>query len=202
MLFCDPKYFAIFLPIAAFLYWFSIGKGKFRWTLPLLMIASTVFYATWSIKFFVLLTLSACINYAFGYFLLTYEKERTNKRKLLLILGILFNVGLLGYFKYFNFFVDNCNHFFGTQWNIPKIILPLGDQFLYFPTTCLPRRCLQTYRCTLFFGTICTVCNLFSAIGCRSHCALSRNDPTIWKSTSHRLGINVPWNYHFCYWIG
>jgi D-alanyl-lipoteichoic acid acyltransferase DltB (MBOAT superfamily) len=132
MLFCDPKYFALFLPIAAFLYWFSIGKSKFRWPLPILLIASTVFYATWSVKFFALLVLSACINYTFGYFLLTSEKKRTNKQKLLLISGILFNVGLLGYFKYFNFFVDNCNRFFGTQWYVAKIILPLGISFYTF----------------------------------------------------------------------
>ena len=54
------------------------------------------------------------------------------KNRLFLLLGVLFNLCLLGYFKYFNFFIDNCNWLFGTHFQFTKIILPLGISFYTF----------------------------------------------------------------------
>ncbi|MGH2414869.1 MAG: MBOAT family protein, partial [Microcystaceae cyanobacterium] len=58
------------------------------------------------------------------------EKEKLGQ--LLLILGIVFNVGLLGYFKYSNFFIETLNGIFKTSIFIPEIILPLGISFYTF----------------------------------------------------------------------
>jgi D-alanyl-lipoteichoic acid acyltransferase DltB (MBOAT superfamily) len=54
------------------------------------------------------------------------------RRRLLLWIGVLFNLGLLGYFKYFGFFLSICNQLAGTQWTATKIILPLGISFYTF----------------------------------------------------------------------
>ena len=114
-------------PITAFLYWKVIAKKCFSLAIPILILASAVFYITWSWKFFLLMLLSATTNFFVGRKLLSKEKNRP-----FLLLGVVFNLGLLGYFKYFNFFIDNCNLAFGTHFQFAKIILPLGISFYTF----------------------------------------------------------------------
>jgi D-alanyl-lipoteichoic acid acyltransferase DltB (MBOAT superfamily) len=63
MLFSEPLYFACFLPITVFLYWRSLHYQKYKLGTCVLVLASIVFYASWSIKFFSLLLLSAAVNY-------------------------------------------------------------------------------------------------------------------------------------------
>ena len=127
MLFCDFIYFALLLPITAFLYWKVIACRRFSLAIPILIIASAVFYITWSWKFFLLLLGSATTNFFVGRKLLSTERN-----PFILLLGVLFNVSLLGYFKYFNFFIDNCNWLLGTHFQFAKIILPLGISFYTF----------------------------------------------------------------------
>ena len=127
MLFCDPVYFVLLLPITAFLYWKVIACKRFSLAIPILIIASAVFYSTWSWKFFLLLLGSATTNFFVGRKLLSTERT-----SLILLLGVLFNLCLLGYFKYFNFFIDNCNWLLGTHFQFAKIILPLGISFYTF----------------------------------------------------------------------
>lgn len=127
MLFCDPVYFTFLLPLTAFLYWKVIAKKWFSLTIPILILASVIFYVSWSWKFFLLLLGSATVNFLIGRKLLATKKNKT-----WLILGCLFNLTLLAYFKYFNFFIDNCNWLLGTHFHITKIILPLGISFYTF----------------------------------------------------------------------
>jgi len=127
MLFCDPIYFLTLLPITAFLYWLAIDLKKFRIAIFVLILASVIFYVSWSWKFFLLLFCSATINFFIGRKLLQKQKDR-----FWLLIGCLFNLGLLGYFKYFNFFIDQCNWLLGTHFQIAKIILPLGISFYTF----------------------------------------------------------------------
>lgn len=127
MLFCDPIYFVLLLPITAFLYWKTIACKRFSLAIPILILASAVFYVTWSWKFFLLLLGSATINFFIGKKLLAKERNC-----IFLWLGVTFNLCLLGYFKYFNFFIDNCNWLFGTHFQFAKIILPLGISFYTF----------------------------------------------------------------------
>ena len=128
MLFCDPLYFTILLPITAVIYWLAISKKHFAWAIPILLFASTIFYITWSWQFFLLLLASASINYFIWQRLLS---EKSCK-KLAFYTGISFNLILLSYFKYFNFFVDNINCIFATHLKIAQIVLPLGISFYTF----------------------------------------------------------------------
>lgn len=127
MLFCDLIYFALLLPITVFLYWKVIACRRFSLAISILIIASAVFYITWSWKFFLLLLGSATTNFFIGRKLLSTERN-----PFILLLGVLFNVSLLGYFKYFNFFIDNCNWLLGTHFQFAKIVLPLGISFYTF----------------------------------------------------------------------
>jgi len=128
--------FAIFLPIIFILYWFVTHKNLNLQNL-LIVAASYVFYGWWDWQFLSLILFSTLIDYAVGISLSKQNNEA--KRKLLLWTSILVNLGFLGFFKYYNFFLDNfisAFSFFGTQINANSlnIILPVGISFYTFQT--------------------------------------------------------------------
>lgn len=128
--------FAIFLPIVFLLYW-VIGRKNIRAQNILIVIASYVFYGWWDWRFLFLILLSTVVDYLIGLALEKYDKERN--RKMLLWTSLLINLGLLGFFKYFNFFIDNFTSafsFFGHPiggYSL-NIILPVGISFYTFQT--------------------------------------------------------------------
>lgn len=128
--------FAIFLPIVFILYWFVANKSlKLQNTL--LLIVSYIFYGWWDWRFLSLIVFSSFVDYYVGAGLLKTEGER--KRKFLLMISVFVNLGLLGFFKYYNFFLENlvsAYTFFGQPIN-PQglhIILPVGISFYTFQT--------------------------------------------------------------------
>jgi D-alanyl-lipoteichoic acid acyltransferase DltB (MBOAT superfamily) len=128
--------FAIFLPVVFLLYWFVFQK-KIKAQNALVALASYVFYGWWDWRFLSLIIFSSVIDYFIGLQLENIKKDRY--RSLLLWTSIFVNLGLLGFFKYFNFFIDNfldAFSFFGYQ--IPNtslnIILPVGISFYTFQT--------------------------------------------------------------------
>jgi len=128
--------FAVFLPLVFFLYWFITYKNlKLQNTL--IVVSSYVFYAWWDWRFLSLIIFSTIVDYFVGQKL---KKEDNNlKRKILLWISIIINLSFLGFFKYYNFFLENfINAFslFGTQINIRSlnIILPVGISFYTFQT--------------------------------------------------------------------
>lgn len=128
--------FAIFLPIVFILYWFVANKNLKLQNL-LIVVASYVFYGWWDWRFLSLILFSTIVDYAVGQGLL--KQENVTKRKVLLWTSILVNLGFLGFFKYYNFFLDNfitAFSFFGTeiQSNSLNIILPVGISFYTFQT--------------------------------------------------------------------
>jgi D-alanyl-lipoteichoic acid acyltransferase DltB (MBOAT superfamily) len=128
--------FAIFVPIVFILYWFGTNHNL-RLQNFLIVVASYVFYGWWDAKFLSLLFLSTLVDYLVGLGLL--KTEKTNARKALLAVSIVFNLGLLGFFKYYNFFADNfatAFTFFGNKINAATldIILPVGISFYTFQT--------------------------------------------------------------------
>lgn len=128
--------FAIFLPIIFILYWFVTHKNLNLQNL-LIVAASYVFYGWWDWRFLSLIFFSTLIDYAVGISL--SEQNNEAKRKLFLWTSILVNLGFLGFFKYYNFFLDNFTSafsFFGTQINTNSlhIILPVGISFYTFQT--------------------------------------------------------------------
>lgn len=128
--------FAIFLPIVFTLYWFVTNKNLKLQNL-LIVIASYVFYGWWDWRFLSLIVFSTIIDYTVGRQLRTEENQL--KRRILLWTSILVNLGFLGFFKYYNFFLDNFKtafSFFGQdiQANSLNIILPVGISFYTFQT--------------------------------------------------------------------
>ena len=128
--------FAIFLPIVFLLYWFVTQKNL-KLQNALIVVASYVFYGWWDWRFLSLIVFSSLVDYSIG--LALKKEEQQSKRKLLLWTSIGVNLGFLGFFKYYNFFVDNfvsAFSFFGQpiQPNTLDIILPVGISFYTFQT--------------------------------------------------------------------
>jgi alginate O-acetyltransferase complex protein AlgI len=128
--------FAIFLPIVFILYWFVTDKNLKLQNL-LIVVASYIFYGWWDWRFLSLILFSSLVDYFVGLGLL--KQENLTKRKMLLWTSILVNLLFLGFFKYYNFFLDNfitAFSFFGTEIkaNSLNIILPVGISFYTFQT--------------------------------------------------------------------
>lgn len=128
--------FAIFLPVVFFLYWFVVNKNL-KLQNFLIVVASYTFYGWWDWRFLSLILFSTIIDYSVGRRLL--NEYSLSKRKVLLWISILVNLGFLGFFKYYNFFLDNfvtAFSFFGNPINTQglNIILPVGISFYTFQT--------------------------------------------------------------------
>ncbi|MBU2939576.1 MBOAT family protein [Lacinutrix sp. C3R15] len=128
--------FAIFLPIVFIGYWF-VFKHSLKGQNILLLVASYVFYGWWDYRFLVLILFSTLVDFWIGNYL--KKTTDTSKRKILLYTSVFVNIGLLGFFKYYNFFIDNFTaafSFFGSdiQPNTLNIILPVGISFYTFQT--------------------------------------------------------------------
>ena len=129
--------FFIFLPVVFFLYWF-VFKKHLKAQNILLLLASYVFYGLWDWRFLSLILLSTIVDYYVA--LKIHSINQKPKRKAWLWVSVLFNVGLLGFFKYFNFFVDSwvdMVSLFGytmkSTWTL-SVILPVGISFYTFQT--------------------------------------------------------------------
>ena len=125
--------FLVFLPIVFFLYWF-VFKKSFRLQNLLVLIASYFFYGWWSWKFMLLLALSTLLDYMYGFYVASPDKK---KAKLFLWLSIINNLGILGIFKYYNFFAiqfQNGFELLGLHTNpvLLNIALPVGISFYTF----------------------------------------------------------------------
>ena len=128
--------FAFFLPIVFLLYWF-VTHRSLKLQNALLLLASYFFYGWWDWRFLSLIAFSSLVDYVVGLSLANAETKM--KRKLLLSLSILVNIGFLGFFKYFNFFAESFAQAFtllGEPLEISslKIILPVGISFYTFQT--------------------------------------------------------------------
>ncbi len=137
MIFNSIEYF-IFLPIVFFLYWYVFQK-KVRMQNMFVLIASYLFYGLWDWRFLFLIFGSTVVDYFIG---IAIHRENENKkaRKFFLWGSILFNVSLLGFFKYYNFFADSFLDMFQlfgytikSTWTL-QIILPVGISFYTFQT--------------------------------------------------------------------
>ncbi|MDX1761112.1 MAG: MBOAT family O-acyltransferase [Christiangramia sp.] len=128
--------FALFLPIVFFLYWFATDKNLKLQNL-LILVSSYIFYGWWDWRFLSLILFSTILDYIIG--LKLFNEEVIQKRKILLWISIFINIGFLGFFKYYNFFLENfitAFSFFGTEINANSLnlILPVGISFYTFQT--------------------------------------------------------------------
>lgn len=125
MLFPTFTFILGFLPVTVIVYFLLSGKhpvGSRLW----LIAASLVFYSWFNWSYFFIIAGSIIVNYFFAQLL--YRK----KSMLLFVAGVCCNVLLLGYFKYYDFFVENINAVFGCSWTLKHILLPLGISFFTF----------------------------------------------------------------------
>lgn len=130
MLFNSYEFIFVFLPIVVLIYYFLNKRKLILAAKAWLAVSSLLFYSWWNLQFLPLLLLSILVNYGLGR-MLSSGAVRVN-RKGFLIAGIIFNVGLLCYYKYADFFISTFNDVF--QQNIPllKLLLPLAISFFTF----------------------------------------------------------------------
>jgi len=123
--------YAVFLPLVLAVYW----QLPFRWQNRFMLVASYVFYGAWDVRFLTLLMISTGVDYVVGRRLGTETDERRRKR--LLAVSLIVNLGILGFFKYFGFFVDSLAallHSIGFDVDpvVLSIVLPVGISFYTF----------------------------------------------------------------------
>ncbi|MCG8329657.1 MAG: MBOAT family protein, partial [Chitinophagales bacterium] len=150
--------FTVFLPLVFLLYWIIDGQQQ-RLRNIVLLLASYVFYGWWDARFLILIVISTLVDYGVG--LRLQEAKQSNKRKLWLLLSLFVNLGMLGYFKYYNFFLDNfvaAFTWFGQSIDMRplSIVLPVGISFYTFQTLSYSidvyRRKLEPTRDVLAFA--------------------------------------------------
>ena len=136
MLFNSIEYF-LFLPTVFILYWFVFKKDLKLQNL-LILISSYFFYGWWDWRFLSLIFLSTVVDYFVG--LKIYDSQDNKVKKTYLLISILINLGLLVFFKYFNFFIESWIDLLGSfgyeqksVWTL-NVILPVGISFYTFQT--------------------------------------------------------------------
>ena len=126
--------FAVFLPVVFILYWF-VFKKSFKAQNVLLLVASYFFYGCWNWHFLFLLAFSTFLDFYTG--LKIYNSENNHYRKMWLTISVVINLGFLGVFKYYNFFIESFAEMVnaaGFQAHYPtlNVILPVGISFYTF----------------------------------------------------------------------
>jgi D-alanyl-lipoteichoic acid acyltransferase DltB (MBOAT superfamily) len=130
--------FAFFLPLVFGLYWWLGGKKQGRQKQNIfLLLASYLFYGWWDPRFLILIFISSLGDYLLAGAMPSRKSARG--RKLLLVASLVLNLGMLGFFKYFNFFAASLAEAFaslGLTLDVPtlRIILPVGISFYTFQT--------------------------------------------------------------------
>src|SRR5229473_3694114 len=120
--------FLVFLPLFAAGYWATSGRVR----LWVMLAASLVFYAWWDWRFVFLLLFSSLVDYSLG-ILLENEQDELLRRRLIVI-SVAINLGVLGFFKYFNFFAGSAARISNSlgipaSYDALKIVLPVGISF-------------------------------------------------------------------------
>lgn len=128
--------FAVFLPLVFLLYWALRGVHRHAGNI-ILLVASYVFYGWWDPRFLTLIAFSTVLDFVLGRAI--QDTLDPSRRKLLLWTSLVVNLGLLAYFKYFNFFLaelDGAFAFFGQPLDTARldIVLPVGISFYTFQT--------------------------------------------------------------------
>ena len=141
MVFSSILFIFRFLPMAMILYFLTPTKFK---NLTLLIV-SLIFYSWGEPKYFLIMVASIVVDYLVSRGI---EKSRNNKKICILLLSIsmIFNLGMLFFFKYFNFFIENVNNILGLSLKYVNITLPLGISFYTFQT--------MSYTIDVFLGKV------------------------------------------------
>ena len=131
MLFNSYEFIFMFLPVMFVVYFYLMSKRVVLGAKIWLVAGSLFFYSYWNITYLPLILISMFTNYGVGLTLVNQDRVKISS-KTVLAFGIFFNLALLGYFKYTDFFLENFNGIFGSNIPLPHIILPLGISFFTF----------------------------------------------------------------------
>lgn len=129
MVFSSLVFLFRFLPLAFILYFITPSKCKNF----ILLILSLIFYSFGEGRYFFVMLSSVFVDY-FMSWLIDKNRDNEKKKRLFLIMSLAFNLGLLFYFKYFNFFISNINNVFNLNITVLEKVLPLGISFYTFQT--------------------------------------------------------------------
>jgi alginate O-acetyltransferase complex protein AlgI len=130
MLFNSFEFLLAFLPVVVAGY-FAFNRLSGRWGNAWLVAASLFFYAWWRVEYLALLAASIAVNFTVGRAIMRRAAQGLPTRTIL-VAGIAFNLVLLGYFKYANFFMENLASLLGTAAPHLDVILPIGVSFFTF----------------------------------------------------------------------
>lgn len=132
MLFNSYEFIFIFLPIIFFVYFYLNSKRLIEVAKGFLVFSSLFFYSYWEIKYLPIILGSMLFNYLVGNILTKDENKKAFSRKTILVFGIICNIGLLGYFKYADFFIENFNLILRRDIELLHLLLPLAISFFTF----------------------------------------------------------------------
>ncbi len=138
----DSYIYALFLPVVFLLYW-ALAR-HLKWQNALLLIASYTFYGWWDWRFLGLIIATSLSSWGTA---LAMDRPGA-RRKLWATLSIVFNLGILGTFKYLNFFIDGARDLmqamgFSPDWPLLHIVLPVGISFYTFQAISYTIDCLR-----------------------------------------------------------
>jgi D-alanyl-lipoteichoic acid acyltransferase DltB (MBOAT superfamily) len=133
MLFNSDEFIFLFLPVTV-LGFYLCGSISRTWALRWIILASLLFYASWRPLNVLIIAPSILINFVLARTLLRLSEDEKRHRtsRLVLLLGIAFNIAFLAYFKYIDFGRSTINDIFGTNLVLTHVILPLGISFITF----------------------------------------------------------------------
>ena len=129
MLFSSVTFLFLFLPITILLYYLVPKKGRNF----ILLLMSLLFYGWGEPRLIILMVMSILVGYVTG--IMADYGKRNEKMKLAkagLLIALIYNIGMLGYFKYTDFFIGNINNWFGFNISLLRLTLPLGISFYSF----------------------------------------------------------------------
>jgi len=131
VLFNSYEFIFLFLPISVFVYFYLNQKRLTTLSKGWLLFISLLFYSWWNVAYLPLILISILFNYSIANSIVKYDevKNKYGSKKLLLQIGLLFNLCLLGYFKYMDFFISNINSVLGANISLLYLALPLAISF-------------------------------------------------------------------------
>lgn len=132
MLFNSYFFIFIFLPITLFVYLLIESSGRNIARMLWLLFVSFFFYGWWNPAYLILLIVSICLNFFFGSILSRQLNQKKRLKFYILVSGVSFNLLLIGYYKYYNFFINTTNNLFQTDISLKTILLPLAISFFTF----------------------------------------------------------------------
>ena len=146
MLFNSPLYIFLFLPIVVLVYFLLNQRRLIMAGKVWLVLASLFFYGYWKPVYLLLIITSILVNYSVGRTLHTAKQPESslrNWRRMVLVFGVIFNLGLLGYFKYADFFIENFNWISNSNLSLLELTLPLAISFFTFQQVAYLVDCYQ-----------------------------------------------------------